>query len=163
MTQVFYIASAFAVIAAFLAVTRSNALHAVLYLVLSLFALAIDFLALGAPFIAALEIIVYAGAIVVVILFVVMMVAGAAGPARAQERRWLPPRAWVVPSLLAAALALLTVGALAISDEQAVAVTTIGPHQVGAALFTTYLIGVELASVLLLAGLVGAYYLGSDD
>ena len=54
MTQVFYIASAFAVLGAFLTVTRSNALHAVLYLVLALFALAIDFLALGAPFIAAL-------------------------------------------------------------------------------------------------------------
>ena len=78
MTQVFYVASALAVVAAFLTVTRSNALHAVLYLVLALFALAIDFLALGAPFIAALEIIVYAGAIVVVILFVIMMVAGAA-------------------------------------------------------------------------------------
>ena len=78
MTQIFYIASAFAVVTAFLAVTLSNALHAVLYLVLSLFALAIDFLALGAPFIAALEIIVYAGAIVVVILFVMMMIAGVA-------------------------------------------------------------------------------------
>lgn len=163
MTQVFYIASAFAVVAAFLAVTRSNALHAVLYLVLSLFALAIDFLALGAPFIAALEIIVYAGAIVVVILFVMMMVAGAAGAAREQERSWMPPRAWVIPSLLAAALAVLTLGALAIGDEQAIEITSVGPQQVGAALFTTYLIGVELASVLLLAGLIGAYYLGSDD
>jgi len=162
MTQVFYIASALAVIAALLAVTRSNALHAVLYLVLSLFALAIDFLALGAPFVAALEIIVYAGAIVVVILFVMMMVAGAA-TAHAQERAWMPPRAWVVPTLLATSLALLTVGALAISGEQAIEITAVGPQQVGAALFTTYLIGVELASVLLLAGLVGAYYLGSDD
>lgn len=162
MTQVFYIASALAVIAALLAVTRSNALHAVLYLVLSLFALAVDFLALGAPFIAALEIIVYAGAIVVVILFVMMMVAGAAA-SREQERRWLPPRAWVMPSVLAAALAALTVGSLASGGAQAAEVVTVGPREVGAALFTTYLIGVELASVLLLAGLVGAYYLSAGD
>lgn len=161
MTQVFYIASAFAVVAAFLAVTRSNALHAVLYLVLALFALAIDFLALGAPFIAALEIVVYAGAIVVVILFVVMMVGGAA--AAEQERLWLPPRAWVVPSLLAAALAGLTIFALSAAGGQAVDAAIIGPREVGAALFTTYLIGVELTSILLLAGLVGAYYLGARE
>jgi len=163
MTQVFYMASAFAVVAAFLAVTRSNALHAVLYLVLSLFALAIDFLALGAPFIAALEIVVYAGAIVVVILFVMMMVAGAT-VAVEHERRWLPPRAWVMPSVLALALAALTIASLAAGgDAAAIEVTTVGPREVGAALFTTYLIGVELASVLLLAGLAGAYYLGARD
>ena len=161
MTQVFYIASAFAVVTAFLAVTRSNPLHAVLYLVLALFALAIDFLVLGAPFIAALEIIVYAGAIVVVILFVIMMVAGAATSDR--ERRWLPPRAWIVPALLAGALGVLTIGSLAAGGGQQITVTSIGPREVGAALFTTYLIAVELASVLLLAGLVGAYYLGARD
>lgn len=162
MTETFYIASAIAVITALLAVTRSNPLHAVLYLVLSLFALAIDFLVLGAPFIAALEIIVYAGAIVVVIMFVIMMVAG--GPAsRARERRWLPPRAWIVPTLLAGALALLTLATLAGGGGQAITAPTIGPREVGAVLFTTYLVAVELASVLLLAGLVGAYYLGSRD
>ena len=162
MTTLFYIASAVAVVAAFLAVTRSNALHAVLYLVLALFALALDFLALGAPFIAALEVIVYAGAIVVVILFVVMMVAGPAA-SRRQERRWLPPRAWVVPSLLAATLAVLTIGSLASGDAQSTAATVVGPREVGALLFSTYLIGVELASILLLVGLVGAYYLGARD
>ena len=162
MTTVFYIASAFAVVAAFLAVTRSNALHAVLYLVLALFALALDFYALGAPFIAALEVIVYAGAIVVVILFVMMMVAGPTA-SRQQERRWLPPRAWIVPSILAVALAILTIGAFAAGDSQAVTTTVIGPREVGALLFSTYLIGVELASILLLAALVGAYYMGARD
>lgn len=162
MTQVFYIASALAVVAAFLAVTRSNALHAVLYLVLSLFALAIDFLALGAPFVAALEIIVYAGAIVVVILFVMMMIGGGRA-AMDRERRAMPPRAWLVPAALAATLAALTVGALAAAGDQAVTAVTIGPREVGAAMFTTYLIGVELASILLLAGLIGAYYLAVED
>lgn len=161
MSQVFYIASALAVVAAFLTVTRSNALHAVLYLVLTLFALAIDFLALGAPFIAALEVVVYAGAIIVVILFVVMMVGGTASSE--QERRWLPPRTWVVPSLLAAALAGLTIVGLSEAGGQAVDAATIGPREVGAALFTTYVIGVELASILLLAGLVGAYHLGARE
>jgi NADH-quinone oxidoreductase subunit J len=106
--------------------------------------------------------VVYAGAIVVVILFVMMMVAGAA-VATERERRWLPPRAWVVPSLLAAGLAVLTVVGLSSAGDQAVAAAAVGPREVGAALFTTYLIGVELASVLLLAGLAGAYHLAASD
>ncbi len=162
MTSVFYLASAFAVIAAFLAVTRTNPLHAVLYLVLALFALALDFVALGAPFIAALEIIVYAGAIMVVILFVIMMVAGPM-ESREQERRWLAPRAWIVPGLLAAGLAVLTVIAFTGGDAEPVAVQVFGPREVGALLFGGWVIAVELASILLLTGLLGAYYLGARD
>ena len=162
MTSVFYLASAFAVIAAFLAVTRTNPLHAVLYLVLALFALALDFMALGAPFIAALEIIVYAGAIMVVILFVIMMVGGPM-QSREQERRWLAPRAWIVPGLLAAGLAVLSVIAFTGSDAEPVVAQVFGPREVGALLFSGWVIAVELASILLLAGLLGAYYLGARD
>jgi NADH-quinone oxidoreductase subunit J len=60
-------------------------------------------------------------------------------------------------------LAVLLLGSLWGIEDQAVAGAIVGPREVGAALFTTYLIGVELASVLLLAGLVGAYYLGDRD
>ena len=69
----------------------------------------------------------------------------------------------MVPSALAATLAALTIASLTAAGEQAIEATTVGPREVGAALFTTYLVGVELASVLLLAGLAGAYYLGSRD
>ena len=164
MTTVFYAASAVAIVAGALAVTRANALHALLYLVLALFALSLMFLTLGAPFIAALEIIVYAGAIMVLILFVIMMLnLGAA--TRQRERKWLSPRAWIMPSLLATALtvALLAAvagGAPARGGAAAEATRVIGPGAVGASLFSTYIIGVELAAVLLLVGLVGAHYLG---
>ena len=160
MSAVFYIASTIAVVAAFLAVTRSNALHAVLWLLVALFGIAVDFLVLGAPFLAALEVIVYAGAIVVVILFVMMMVAGPAA-SRRQERRWLPPRAWILPSLLAAGLAALTSTWLAGAGGPAAAGTVISARRVGMLLFSDWLVAVELASVLLLAGLVGALYLSS--
>ena len=129
---------------------------------LALFALALDFVALGAPFIAALEIIVYAGAIMVVILFVIMMVAGPAG-SHDQERRWLAPRAWIVPGLLATGLAALSVIAFAESDAAPAVVQVFGPREIGALLFSDWVIAVELASVLLLAGLLGAYYLGARD
>jgi NADH-quinone oxidoreductase subunit J len=161
MSAVFYIASTIAVVTAFLAVTRSNALHAVLWLLVALFGIAVDFLVLGAPFLAALEVIVYAGAIVVVILFVMMMVAGPAA-SRGQERRWLPPRAWILPSLLAAGLAALISTWLAGgAGGPATAGTVIGARRVGMLLFSDWLVAVELASILLLAGLVGALYLSS--
>ena len=65
-------------------------MHALLYLVVSLLSVALIFFMLGAPFAAALEVIVYAGAIMVLFVFVVMMLN--LGPqTAAQERQWLDP------------------------------------------------------------------------
>ena len=69
----FYIAAAIAILSTIMVITRYNMIHALLYLVVSFLAVAIVFYVLGAPFIAALEVIVYAGAIVVLIIFVIMM------------------------------------------------------------------------------------------
>ena len=73
MLIVFYIAGAVAILATVLMLTRLNAVHALLYLVVSLLAVAVVFYTLGAPFVAALEVIIYAGAIMVLFVFVVMM------------------------------------------------------------------------------------------
>ena len=73
-------------------ITRLNAVHALLYLIVSLLSVALIFFTLGAPFVAALEVIIYAGAIMVLFVFVIMMLN--LGPqAAAQERQWLNPRA----------------------------------------------------------------------
>ena len=69
----FYIAAVIAIVSTVFVVTRYNASHALIYLVVSLLAAAVMFFLLGAPFAAILEVIVYAGAIVVLFLFVVMM------------------------------------------------------------------------------------------
>ena len=73
MELAFYIAAAVAVIATVLMLTRLNVVHALLYLIVSLLAVAVVFYVLGAPFVAALEVIIYAGAIMVLFVFVVMM------------------------------------------------------------------------------------------
>jgi NADH-quinone oxidoreductase subunit J len=73
MLIVFYIAAAVAVLATTIAITRHNVVHALLYLIVSLLAVAVIFYVIGAPFLAALELIIYAGAIMVLFLFVVMM------------------------------------------------------------------------------------------
>ena len=79
-----------------------------------------------------------------------------------QERQWLTPRVWIGPAVLSAALLgelvyMLWRGAVAAPESGAV----VTPQQVGTLLFGPYLLAVELASMLLLAGLVGAYHLGT--
>ena len=73
MDIIFYIAAVIAFIATVGVVTRKNAIHALLYLVVSLLAVSVIFFVLGAPFVAALEVIVYAGAIMVLFVFAIMM------------------------------------------------------------------------------------------
>jgi NADH-quinone oxidoreductase subunit J len=159
MNALFYVAAAVAVSATLLTITRVDAVHALLYLVVSLLAVAVIFFTLGAPFVAILEVIIYAGAIMVLFIFVVMML-NLGQAAIAQERRWLQPSMWVGPTILLAILLLEVLVLLAGAGGPAPAAELVGPKQVAAALFGPYLLGVELGSMLLLAGLVGAYHLG---
>ncbi len=162
MTALFWVASAVAVLATLLAITRANAVHALLYFVVSLFSAAFLFLLLGAPFVAALEVIVYAGAIIVLFLFAVMLLN--LGPqAVAEEKRRLEPGIWIGPSILAAILAAELAWVFAEGTPALTAHTKVGPRDVGLLLFGPYLLGVEIASMLLLAGLVGAYHLGRKE
>jgi len=160
MNTLFYVSAAVAVAATLMVITRLNAVHALLYLIVSLLAVAMIFYVLGAPFAAALEVIVYAGAIMVLFVFVVMLLN--MGPwANEQERRWLQPRMWVGPSLLTIVLLAELIYMTAGSGVAHPATRQIvGSRAVGAALYGPYLLGVEMASLLLLAGLIGAYHLG---
>ena len=161
MNATFYIAAAVALISTVMVITRLNAIHALLYLIVSLLAVAVIFFTLGAAFAAALEVIIYAGAIMVLFVFVVMLLNLGPG-ATAQESHWLSPKSWIGPAILA----LILVGELAFiivrGSLRAPAAGPVEPKQVGVALFGPYLLGVELVSLLLLAGMVGAYHLGRD-
>ena len=163
MEIAFYLAAAVAVISTMMSVTNPNPVHALLYLIVSLLAVAMVFFSIGAPFAGILEIIVYAGAIMVLFVFVVMMLN--LGPATVeQERRWLTPRVWVGPALLSLLLLGELIRVLVLQgDANPIGVTTIDAKQVGIALFGPYLLAVELASMLLLAALVAAYHLGRPD
>jgi NADH-quinone oxidoreductase subunit J len=158
MNFAFYISGAVAVIATLLMLTRVNVVHALLYLIVSLLAVAVVFYTLGAPFAAALEVIVYAGAIMVLFIFVVMML-NLGDRAAAMERQWLTPGIWRGPAVLAVVLTL-EMFYLFRSDAAILSTGAIDPQAVAIALFGPYLLCVELASMLLLAGLVGAYHLG---
>ncbi len=161
MHEAFYICALVALLATLGVVTNARPVHALLYLVVSLLAVAGVFFALGAPFAGALEVIVYAGAIMVLFVFVVMML-NLGSETIAQERAWLKPRAWAGPTLLAALLLGALLRAIAGATGGAGA-TEVGPKAVGTALFGPYVLAVELASLLLLGALVAAYHLGRDD
>ena len=84
-------------------ITRHNLIHALLYLVVSFLAIAVIFYLLGAPFIAALEVIIYAGAIVVLIIFVIMML-NLKAEAVEQEKEWMKRGILIGPSILSLVL-----------------------------------------------------------
>jgi NADH-quinone oxidoreductase subunit J len=160
MDVFFYLSAVIAIIATIMAISGRNAIHSLLYLILSLLAISVIFYLLSAPFIAALEVIIYAGAIMVLFIFVTMMLN--IGLERETEKKWLRPGMWILPSILAAILLVNLIFAVKNvhvmpSDKDAIL-----PKQVGISLFSTYLLGVEIAAILLMAGVIGAYHLGSQ-
>jgi NADH-quinone oxidoreductase subunit J len=162
MNVAFYVAAAVAVLSTVLVITRLNPVHALVYLILSLLAVAVMFYVLGAPFVAALEVIIYAGAIMVLFVFAVMMLS--LGPdSVGQEREWLQPRTWVGPSILAAILLAEVIGVTVVGPASRTGSQLVSPQDLSQSLFGPYLLSVELASLLLLTGLVGAYHLGRRD
>jgi NADH-quinone oxidoreductase subunit J len=162
METAFYITSLIAVISTLLAISRANAVHALLYLIVSFLSISLIFFILGAPFIAALEVIIYAGAIMVLFVFVVMLL-NIGRAATEQEKQWLDPKAWWGPGLIGAALLVELISVVGKNPQPAMTGAEITPKAVAISLFGPYLLGVELAAMLLLAGMVGAYHLGRRE
>jgi NADH-quinone oxidoreductase subunit J len=159
MIFAFYLSAAVAVVATFMVVISLNVVHALLYLVVSLISVGIIFFILGASFVAVLQVVIYAGAIIVFFAFVIMILN--MGPAaEAQEKEWMKPRTWAGPSVLALILFTELLYILSTGDVSPdVKVRDFSPRDVGMALFGPYLLAVELASMLLLVASVGAYHL----
>jgi NADH-quinone oxidoreductase subunit J len=159
MQLTFYIAAFVAIASTIMVITRFNVIHALLYLVVSFLALAVVFFILGAPFAAALEIIIYAGAIVVLIIFVIMML-NLKEEAVDQEKKWLTPGVYVGPAILSIILLSELIYIIGIGDTSGVANNIVDVKDVGRSLYGPYILGVELSGMLLMAGIVGAYHLG---
>jgi len=157
-TILFYILGVILLAATLLCITRRNPVHAVIYLVAGFFALALMFYLLGAPLVAAWEIIVYAGAIMVLFLFIIMML-GLAPQEVPEGPGW---QRWGPLVLLSASLMVCTV-LLIMQDPAADKVVGdfyLEPRAVGEALFGRYVLAVEMVSFQLLFATIGAYMLG---
>ncbi|MGP4714730.1 MULTISPECIES: NADH-quinone oxidoreductase subunit J [unclassified Psychrobacter] len=157
----FYALAAVAIFASLRVVTHANPVHAILSMIVSLLAVAGIMFILGAPFAGALEIIVYAGAILVLFVFVIMMLnLGMASEAR--EERWLDARTWAIPTGLTLIIAVVLYAFIGVNHDEAAVIggVNVPAKAVGVALFSKYIMLVEVAALLLLGALVAAYHLG---
>ena len=95
----------------------------------------------------------------VLFVFVVMLLN--LGPKTAeQERKWIEPSVWIGPTILALIPAVEFVVVLWLGPSRMAGLASVPVKDVGVSMFGTYVLGVELASMLLLSGLVGAYHIG---
>ncbi len=128
-----------------------NAIYSALYLILNLSTIAVLFLLLNAPFLAMVQITVYAGAIMVLFLFVIMLLAADRVGEPWNWRRNLPPLGLALGMLVVFAVVLTGVGATG-SVSSAIDAS---PHAVGIALFQNFVLPFEVTSVLLLVAMIG--------
>jgi NADH-quinone oxidoreductase subunit J len=186
-TILFIVLAVIAVLAAIGMLMSTNAVHAALFLVVNFSAIALFYLGLNAPFLAMVQITVYAGAIMVLFLFVIMLL-GAEQVTLASKLRWQIPIAAVLTTALIGVTAFIlfspaagvnlpsinpadaapSAGAAVPPGEDAAAASLDeaaygSPRSVGTALFSAYLLPFELTGVLLLAAMVGAVVLAREE
>lgn len=162
MQIVFYLCGLIAVLATLRVITHTQPVYALLYLIVSLLAIAGVFFTLGQNFAGALEIIVYAGAIMVLFVFIVMML-NLGKAVTDQEYAWLKPGYWIGPGFLSLILLALMVYAVSGLTQRGIEGHMIDAKAVGVSLLGPYVLIVELASMLLLSGVVVAYHLGREQ
>jgi NADH-quinone oxidoreductase subunit J len=156
-TVCFYLLAVVIIAATLLAITRRHPVHAVVYLILSFLGSAMLFYLLGAPFLAALEVIIYAGAIMVLFLFVIMMLkAEVVREAQLAWRKWIPAMSLSLIYLVLALLLVFTDPRTRVSLQPAM----VSPRALGRFVFERYWLSVEMISLLLLIGLMAAIQLG---
>jgi NADH-quinone oxidoreductase subunit J len=158
---IFYIAGLVAVLSTLGMLFSRNPVHGLLYLIISLLSVAIVYFVVGAPFAGVLEFIVYAGAILVLFVFVVMML-NLGDLVVQMEKSWMQPKNWIVPVILSSILLVLVLTFLFESTPEAIG-HPVSIKQVGIAMYGPYILAVELASLILLAALVTALYLGRRE
>jgi NADH-quinone oxidoreductase subunit J len=158
---IFYVLGAIMVASTLLAIIQRYLVNTVVYLIISFFATGLLFYLLGAPFLAALEVIIYAGAIMVLFLFVVMTL-----QMKPDERTtgqgigpWVLPVILSVISFFVAAVLIFEVP----GSREGLGTRMATPAGFGQYVFEHYWFPVEIASFLLLIGLVGALYLGRQE
>jgi len=155
-TFFFYFLSAIIVLSGILVITRKNAVHSALALILGLLAQAGLYLMLYAPFVAGVQIILYAGGIMVLFLFVIMLVS----IDRSMKERQFNSQ-WVAGLIAATALgglfiAVYTKGTSIFPDHVLPVVENDNTQKIATMLYGPYMFAFEIASLLLLVAIIGA-------
>lgn len=157
----FWFLTALALGSALMVVFSKNPVHSVLWLIAVFFAISGHYILLNAQFLAVVNLIVYAGAIMVLFLFVIMLM-NLNADTEPQKNRWL----WWAGTIAGGSLMLVIIAALRNSEMQMAQIRggDIGLIQVlGKVLFTDYVLPFEISSVLFLSAMVGAVVIGKKD
>lgn len=160
MNFAFYICSFVAIISTFLVIIQKNAVYSLLYLIISILSISGVFFSIGAFFVGALEVIIYAGAIIVLFVFVIMML-NLGDKDDEKEKKYLHPVFWITPSVLTLILFLLMTYVIFFLKEKKIEFFLMNTKTIGISLFGPYLLLVELASCLLLSALVVVFHIGT--
>ena len=159
--SLFYFLSFLSILCALMVVVSKNPVHSVLYLILTFFAIAGHYVLLNAQFLAAVHIIVYAGAIMVLFLYVIMML-NLNADAEPHKSKFLKVAATIAGGLLMVVL----VGALRSSTELMLPATGIQIGMIkslGKTLYNDFMLPFEISSILFLVAMVGTVMLGKKD
>ncbi|QCI16992.1 NADH-quinone oxidoreductase subunit J [Buchnera aphidicola (Aphis helianthi)] len=161
MNLVFYICSFIAIVSTFLVIIQKNAVYSLLYLIISLLSISGVFFTIGAFFAGALEVIIYAGAIIVLFVFIIMTL-NLGQKDDIQEKKYLHPIFWLAPSCLTLILFLSMTYVIFFLKEKKIDFFITNTKIIGISLFGPYLLLIELASFLLLSALVVVFHIGTE-
>lgn len=157
----FYALSAVSLVSALMVITSKNPVYSVLWLIITFFSISGHYLLLNAQFLAIVNIIVYAGAIMVLFLYVLMLM-DLRKESEPQKNKWLK----LAGAVAGGSLLLVLVAALRNADTRMAEINTgnIGLiENLGKVLFTEYVVPFEIASILFLSAMVGAVVIGKRD
>ena len=156
-TVLFILFAGLAIGSAIAMVSQRNPLYSAISLIGVFIALAAIYVTLAAPFIAAVQVIVYAGAIMVLVIFVIMLLNVEHEEPRRRRLSFLVPAALVMAAILIAETALILYSVQTTQPAGPHTLSDVGlTHSIGEGLFTRYLLPFEITSILLLMAIVGA-------
>ena len=164
ITQIlFWFLSVVALFSALMVITNKNPVYSVLWLIITFFSISGHYILLNAQFLAIVNVIVYAGAIMVLFLFVIMLM-NLNKETEPQKNRWLK----LAGAVSGGCLLLVLVAALKDTDiKQQQALVNEGSigliKNLGKELFTTYVVPFEISSVLFLSAMIGAVVIGKKE
>jgi len=159
----FFILALLAIITALGVVLSKNAVYSALWLLGHFLTIALMYFALSAQFLGIVQVIVYAGAIVVLFLFVIMLIGGKITPVKHESRPYARTAAAILGAILLITLLVIVARSMGGFPEPVGAPDAGSVQAVGGPLYTTYLLPFELASVLLLAGMLGGIVLALKE
>ena len=162
----FYTLAAFILGFGVLVITAKNTVHSIMFLVANFLFIAALYATLGAQFLAAIQVIVYAGGIVVLYLFVVMLVNLKRPPEAHKDRRRRGRLGLIVSLVVLAELVAISAYKFVSPTADLAPAKPLGPDnvaQIGMLLYTDYLVPFELASILLLVAMIGAIVLARRE